>query len=336
MPARDIVVIGGSSGALEALRAIVIGLPADFPAAIFVTLHTSPEGPGLLPQIIRRISRLESRFPSDRESFRRGCVYVAPPDRHLLVKRDYVRVTRGPRENRFRPAVDPLFRTAAVAHRNRVIGIVLSGGQDDGAVGAGIIKSVGGIVIVQDPSEAMATGMPEAAIRHVNVDHIAPGREIAALLDMLTREPLEEMEAVMAEDIPEDIAEVGGHKIHHAKELGPPSPFTCPDCGGTLWQSQDGDLFQFQCHVGHRYSGDSLVSADCGRSRRAPSCAGAWRSTRAGGAWRSSPAATTIRPRTVSCAPRSSGGCSCLSGTGARNSHRRIPWRLRPGRAHRA
>jgi two-component system chemotaxis response regulator CheB len=261
MPARDIVVIGGSSGALEALRTIVTGLTPDFPAAVFVALHTSPEGPGLLPQIITRASRLDARFPRDGERFTHGRVYVAPPDRHLILKRDYVRVTRGPRENRFRPAVDPLFRTAAVAHRNRVIAVILSGGHDDGAVGVGMIKSFGGIAIVQDPAEANTPGMPEAAIRHAAVDHIVPSGGIAALLQVLTQESVEPMEVEMSEEVPQDVAEVGGHMIHHSRDLGAPSPFTCPDCGGTLWQSRDGDIFQFQCHIGHRYSGDSLVSA---------------------------------------------------------------------------
>jgi two-component system chemotaxis response regulator CheB len=260
MPSRDIVVIGGSTGALEGIRTILSGLRPGFPAAIFVAVHTAPEGPGLMPEILGRAGSLPVSFPQDCDRLTPGQVYVAPPDRHLLVKRDHVRVTRGPRENRFRPAVDPLFRTASAAHGNRVIGILLSGGLDDGVVGLGLIRNHGGVTIVQDPDEALAPGMPEAAMQHLPVDHVLSSREIAPLLWELTREPVPSLEVEMADE-PQDIAEVGGHLIHHAKDVGAPSPFTCPDCGGTLWQYQDGGLMQFQCHVGHRYSGDSLVSA---------------------------------------------------------------------------
>lgn len=262
MPSRDIVVIGGSSGALEALRVIVSGLGPDLSAALFIAVHTAPQAPGLLPQILTRSGPIDARFPRDRERFAPGRLYVAPPDRHLLVKRDRVRVTRGPRENRFRPAIDPLFRTAAVAHRKRVIGVLLSGGQDDGVVGLALIRHLGGVTIVQDPGDALAPAMPEAAIRHLPVDHVVASRDIAALLWRLTQESVPALEADVSDDPePQDIAEVGGHAIHGRTKPGQPSPFTCPDCGGTLWQSVDGELMQFQCHVGHRYSGDSLISA---------------------------------------------------------------------------
>ena len=261
MASRDIVVIGGSSGALEALRAFVGHLGPDFPAAIFIVIHTSPDSPGLLPQILNQSGRLPARFPDDGERFGPGRIYVAPPDRHLLLKREFVRVTRGPRENRFRPAVDPLFRTAAMAYGRRVVGIVLSGGQDDGAVGLAFIKRHGGVAVVQDPETALVPGMPEAALRHVAVDHVAGLHQLPGLLARLTSEPIPSVEAEMPDELPRDIAEVGGHAIHHAKQLGPPSPFTCPDCGGTLWQSQDGEMLQYQCHVGHRFSGDSLIGA---------------------------------------------------------------------------
>ena len=261
MPGRNIVVIGGSVGGLEAARTLLAGLSPTLPASIFIVLHTAAQSPGLLDQVLARASALRVRFPSDGEPIRPGQVYVAPPDRHLLVKRDRVRVTRGPRENRFRPAVDPLFRTAAVAHQQRVIGIVLSGGQDDGAVGLAVIKSNGGLAIVQDPHEATAPGMPQAALRHVQVDHTLPVAEIATLLDQLVRQPVEYREAAMTEREPRDVAEVGGHAIHRIGKDPPPSPFTCPECGGALWQSVDRELLQFNCHVGHRYSGDALVEA---------------------------------------------------------------------------
>jgi two-component system chemotaxis response regulator CheB len=260
MPGRNIVVVGGSMGGLEAARTLLGGLPHSFPASVFIVLHTAAQSPGFLAQILARSTTLPCGYPEDLDPIRAGHVYIAPPDRHLLVKRGHIRVTRGPRENRFRPAVDPLFRTAAVAHQRRVIGVVLSGGQDDGAVGIGMIKSYGGLALVQDPHEAVAPGMPQAALRQADIDYTLPIAEIPRMLDRLVREPVEQPEVSMTEREPRDVAEVGAHNIHRMDRT-PPSPFTCPECGGALWESRHGALLQFTCHIGHRYSGDSLVEA---------------------------------------------------------------------------
>ncbi len=256
----DIVVIGGSSGALEGLRTLVAGLPKDLAASLFVVIHTAPDAPGFLDRILGRASRLPVRYAVDGEPIELGHIYLAPPDRHLLLRQDVLRVTRGPRENRFRPAIDPLFRTAATEFHG-AIGIILSGGQDDGAAGLAMIKRSGGIAMVQDPAEALQSSMPEAALRHVAADYVLSAKDMPAVLAGLVRERLAQRKPTMKAKPRRDVAEAGAHDIHHADRLGPPSPFTCPDCGGTLWQSQDGDLVQFQCHVGHRYSGDSLSSA---------------------------------------------------------------------------
>ena len=269
MKGRRIVVIGGSSGGLEALRTIVAALPRDLAAAVFVTLHTSPDSPGVLDRVLTRIGTLPAQYATDRAPIVPGHIYLAPPDHHLLVKRDHMRVTRGPRENRFRPAVDPLFRTAASAHGQAVIGIILSGGQDDGATGLGAVKSAGGLAIVQHPGEAIVPSMPEAAMRHVDVDHVLPAKDVAAVLAGLVGERLETGEEAMAREPKRDPAEGGAHDIHQADRMGPPSPFTCPDCGGTLWQAEDGELLQFHCHVGHRYTGDGLVGAQDGALEQA-------------------------------------------------------------------
>jgi two-component system chemotaxis response regulator CheB len=261
MANRDIVVIGGSSGALEGIRTILAGIPGGFPASIFVVIHTAAESPGFLNQILKRVTRLTVDYAVDREPLRPGRVYLAPADRHLLVKRDHVRVTRGPRENRFRPAVDPLFRTAAVSHGQRVIGIVLSGGQNDGAVGLRMIKNRGGLAIAQDPHEALVPSMPQSAINHVTVDFVLEAGEIAGAVERLIKEPIEVVESVMDEEETRDIAEVGSDAIHRSDVPGTPAPITCPECGGALWESQEDELLQYQCHVGHRYSGESLVTA---------------------------------------------------------------------------
>jgi two-component system chemotaxis response regulator CheB len=172
-----------------------------------------------------------------------------------------MRVTRGPRENRFRPAVDPLFRTAAAAYGSRVVGVILSGGQDDGALGLSQIKGHGGTVIAQDPEDADAPSMPESAIRHVAIDHVLRADDMAAVISGLVRMPAGEETMTADHDAPRDRAEEGTDALDSNLLPGPPSPFTCPECGGSLWELRDGKIVRFQCHVGHAYNGDSLVAA---------------------------------------------------------------------------
>jgi two-component system chemotaxis response regulator CheB len=188
MARRDIVVIGGSAGGLEALLKPVATLPADLEAALFVVIHTSNAAEGLMAQILRRSGRLPAYTPQGREAIRHRRIYVAPTDRHLLLDRGHVHVTGGPKENGFRPAVDPLFRTAAAAYGPRVIGVVLSGGLDDGTRGLLSIKRAGGVAVVQRPDDALVTGMPRSAVDNVTVDHVVPAAEIGPLLAELVRD----------------------------------------------------------------------------------------------------------------------------------------------------
>src|ERR1051325_9153043 len=189
---KDIVVVGASAGGIEALRMLVAGLPAKLPASIFVVLHTSPQAPGMLAEILDNVGGLSARSAKDRERIRRGTIYVAPPDRHLLIEPNRVRVTRGPKENRFRPAIDPLFRSAAQTYGPRTIGIILTGYLDDGSAGLWTVKQLGGTTIVQDPSDALIPFMPQNALAHVKVDYCLPLAEIAPLLVRLTSETEEE------------------------------------------------------------------------------------------------------------------------------------------------
>src|SRR5262245_12679783 len=168
---RDIVVVGGSAGAIEALQRIVRDLDNRFCAAIFVVIHTAPGSSGFLPHILERTAVLPSAHPSDGDAIVGGRIYIAPPDHHLLVENGVVRITKGPKENGFRPAVDPLFRTAAEAYGSRVIGVILSGGQDDGTSGLALIKNAGGLAIVQNPLDALVPSMPESALQYVDVDN---------------------------------------------------------------------------------------------------------------------------------------------------------------------
>jgi two-component system, chemotaxis family, protein-glutamate methylesterase/glutaminase len=258
MARRDIIAIGGSAGGLQALLELLATIPSDLQAAIFVVVHTAPEGAGLLPDILSRSGVWAAAYAKDAERIELRRIYVAPPDHHLLVKRDHVRVVHGPRENRFRPAVDPLFRTAARAYGARVIGIVLSGSLDDGTHGLELIKRHGGVGIAQDPEEALMPGMPLSAIQKVEVDHILPARLIGIKLVTLVRQQVEDLRPPVPES--KDVTEGRQDNMQTGHVPGPPSPFVCPECGGALWELEEGKLLRFRCHVGHGYTADALFA----------------------------------------------------------------------------
>lgn len=188
---HDIVVIGASAGGLWALEELVADLPADLPAAVFIVVHISARFPSWLPHILQKFAKLPAVHAVDGAAIEAGHIYIAPPDRHLLVKPEYMRVVLGPKENRFRPAIDPLFRTAALAYGKRVVGVVLSGLLDDGTAGLIEIKEQGGVALVQDPQEAMFPSMPQSAIQHAAVDHILPVADIARVLVHLADQPVQ-------------------------------------------------------------------------------------------------------------------------------------------------
>ena len=261
---KDIVVIGASSGGIEALRVLAGALPADLPASLFVVMHTAPESPALLADILDHFGRLPATSATDGERIRPGTIYVAPPDRHLLVERNRVRVTRGPKENRFRPAIDPLFRSAAQTYGPRVVGVILTGYLDDGTAGLWTVKQLGGTAVVQDPADALVPFMPLNAMTHVKVDYCLPLEEIAPLLVRLTTEAAEEEGAFQ---VPKEVEiEVNIAKEQKALDagvlqLGEPSNYACPECHGVLLQVKDGgSLFRFRCHTGHAYSLESLLT----------------------------------------------------------------------------
>lgn len=260
---KDIIVIGASSGGIEALKILVGGLPSDFKASIFVVLHISPQSPGILHEILGRAGRLPTVIAKDGERVRSGHIYVATPDRHLLVEPGRVRVTRGPKENRFRPAVDPLFRSAAQAYGPRAIGIVLTGGLDDGTAGLWAVKQLGGVTVVQDPREAFAPSMPESAYRYVQPDYCLPVAEIAPLLVRLTGESAGEKGASQVPeelDIEIKIAKEDKDSYLEMMKFGTPSMFTCPECHGVLLQLMEAERVRFRCHTGHAFSSDSLLA----------------------------------------------------------------------------
>ncbi len=265
MKTRNIIVIGASAGGFEALKKLVAGLPPDLQASLFIVWHMSPDIRGVLPQVLNRAGKINAAHAYDGERVAPNRIYVAPPDRHLLIEEGRVRVTRGPKENRFRPAVDPLFRSAAYAYGKRVIGVILSGALDDGTAGLWTIKHRGGLAIVQDPLDAEVPSMPENAMREVEIDYSVPVSEMADLLVRLSQEEVPESPEVNMEDDKKTEIEIRIAAEANALEsgimkFGELTPYTCPDCHGVLSSFKDGDLMRFRCHTGHAYSADSLLT----------------------------------------------------------------------------
>lgn len=258
---RNMVVIGGSAGALPALRLILGGLPPDFPGSIFVVVHLSSDYPSILPELLSSIGRLTAIHPHNRQAIEPNMVYVAPPDHHLLIEDSTMVVTRGPRENRTRPAIDPLFRSAAAAFGPRAVGVILSGMLDDGSAGLKAIKAVGGTTIVQDPVDAIWPDMPANALRYAHADHVSPARDIASLLVKSVHEAVNgqhRKKETAVSDIGREAQEADLEQPRSSEQPGEPSAFTCPECHGTLWELKDGELTRYRCRVGHAFTADTL------------------------------------------------------------------------------
>jgi two-component system chemotaxis response regulator CheB len=263
---RNIIVIGASSGGLEPIKTLVAGLPSGIPCAIFIVWHLSPDVKGVLPHILQKVNTIPAAHARDGETLEMGRIYVAPPDHHLLVDEcNRVHVTRGPRENRFRPAIDPLFRSAAFAFGNRVIGVILSGALDDGVAGLWTIKQRGGITIVQSPEEAAAASMPREALSRVKVDHVAASEEIARLLSELAGTPVSNKRETGADDGSCTALEIDVAREKNTGmagfDFGSLSPFTCPECEGVLTALIEGGRARYRCHRGHAFSAETLLGA---------------------------------------------------------------------------
>src|SRR5438477_2800197 len=244
MPPADIIVVGASAGGVEALQRLVSHFPPDLPAAVFIALHLPAWGLSKLPAILMRSGPLPASHPQDGTPIRNGHIYVAPPDQHLLVNEGYLQLSAGPRENRQRPAVNVLFRSAALAYGPRVIGVILTGALDDGTSGLWEIKQRGGMAIVQEPSDALFPDMPRNALENVPVDHAVPLQEVAALLGALAGQPV----------APQDTK-------RSTKMESRQTDLTCPECRGPISESHNGQISEFSCRVGHRYSPETFLAA---------------------------------------------------------------------------
>jgi two-component system, chemotaxis family, protein-glutamate methylesterase/glutaminase len=263
MPTKDIVVVGASSGGIEALRTIVAGLREDFAGSMFVVMHTGPGALGILQDILNRAGSLPVVSATDRQRFETRKIYVAPADKHMLLEPAMVRLTRGPKENLFRPAIDPLFRSAAQVYGPRVIGVILTGGLDDGTAGLWAIKKLGGTAVVQHPDNAMFPSMPLNALRYVSVDHCVTIEEMAPLLTRLTTMPAESegvIEMPKHLDIEVKVAKQDPAIEYDVRDLWEKTSYTCPECHGVLLQLSEGGRQRFRCHTGHAFSADGLLA----------------------------------------------------------------------------
>lgn len=243
MISRNIIVIGASAGGVEAIQQIVSGLPADLPAAVFISLHQYERGPGLMPDILNRVGSLPAMHPWHETPIEFGRIYVAPPDSHLIVTAKTVQLSHGPKENLQRPCINTMFRSAAAAHGRHVAGVLLTGLLDDGAAGLWEIQQHGGATVVQDPEEAAFPSMPESAIRGLNVQYILRLAEMAPLLTRLA--------VGDNSNIPEDVS------VPDEEE---PSTQACPECGGVMKLHRMGRLIEYTCHVGHRLSPKTMIA----------------------------------------------------------------------------
>jgi two-component system chemotaxis response regulator CheB len=262
MPNTRVVVLGTSAGGLDVLRTIVAGLPADFPAPVAIVMHTAPQSPGVIADILARAGQLPARTVSNAERLNAGTIYVAAPDYHLVIEPGRIRATKGPKENRFRPAIDPLFRTAAQVYGPGAVGVILTGGLDDGTAGLWTIKQLGGVAVVQDPAEALYPSMPQSALRHVRVDHCVPVADMAPLLVRLVSQLPEQGECVVPDEINTeiDIAKEGHPVDAGLEHVAEPSRYACPECHGVLLRLKGDGPMRFRCHTGHAYSVESLLA----------------------------------------------------------------------------
>jgi two-component system chemotaxis response regulator CheB len=257
-----VVVCGASAGGVEALSGLFKALPAELPAAFLVVLHIPAHAQSELGRVLSRATTMPITMPKDGAAIEPGHIYVASPDRHLLVENGRIRVTRGPKECRMRPAVDVLFRSAAMAYGNRAIGVVLSGALDDGTAGLWAIKDSYGLALVQDPSEASFGSMPQRAIDHVRVDLVGRVAALAMKIQASVHDhPQDGPASVGARHAVENLIAAEGNGLQAGvMNLGKVSKYTCPDCHGVLVQIEEGSITRFRCHTGHAFSLQTLLA----------------------------------------------------------------------------
>lgn len=258
---KHIVVIGASAGGFNTITKLLGALPANMPAAIFIVMHLSrASSTEVIINHFEKHTPYPCRIPHINEPIKAGTIYLAPADFHMLIKPGIVSLTKGPHENRWRPSIDVLFRSAAAAYNSRAIGVVLSGMLDDGTSGMSAIKRCGGTCIVQEPLEADYQDMPQNVINHVEVDYRVPVTDIGYILDDIFSK-----DAKPDHEVPDDvkleaqITERMTSSIDDLKKIGVHSNYTCPDCGGGLWEINNEPQPRYRCHTGHVYTAKLLL-----------------------------------------------------------------------------
>jgi len=256
---RDIIVIGTSAGSVPVLLELAKGLPPDLPASVLIVVHIGAH-PSTLPELLSASGPLTAVHPRNLERMERGRIYVAPPDHHMLINGRNIRLTRDAKENHARPAIDPLFRSAAIAHGTRTIGVILSGRLDDGTAGLQAIQACGGLTVVQDPEDAEESQMPQSALDNVRVDHVVTCETLPATLASLVRQAAGAEIAVPRRIVCEQqISEGEGDTMENLDAIGTPSKIVCPECNGVLWEMRDAKPRRFRCHTGHAFTAASLI-----------------------------------------------------------------------------
>lgn len=256
-----LVVIGASAGGVTALLALAEQLPPHFPAPVCIVQHVG-NNPSLLPELLRYRGRNHAVHVEEGQRLASGTLHVAPPDAHVLVEGPQLRLSHGPKENHARPAIDPLFRSAALTWGTRVIGVVLTGQMDDGTAGLKAIHDCGGVAIVQDPADAVEPEMPRSALANVPVHHCVPLAGIGPLLARLVATPATRPAVPVPEEVRREVAiNQGDARMEHLEAIASRSPLTCPDCGGALWEMNASRPLRYRCHTGHAYTAVALRRA---------------------------------------------------------------------------
>src|SRR5215468_4282361 len=253
---HDIVVVGASAGGIEALKELVGALPGDLPAAVFVVLHLPAGGTSVLPDILSRAGPLPAEHVHDGVRITQSRIFVAPPDCHVQISDGTAEAVAGPKENGHRPAIDPLFRSAAHAVGPRAVGVILSGTLDDGTLGLRAIKAHGGVGLVQDPKSALHRGMPDSAIANAAPDRIGTPTELAEWVVELANDDVENEDLEGAVTAMNHVQEVA-KQTNELPQAGEASGLTCPECGGAIWREQHANVVSFRCRVGHAYTAET-------------------------------------------------------------------------------
>jgi two-component system chemotaxis response regulator CheB len=270
MHLNRIFVVGASAGGVDALRVLAAGLPRDFPAPVLVVLHIGRHQ-SILPEILERSGPLGASRARHGQPLEQGHIHIAPPDRHMTVEDGRICLVHGPKEHHARPAIDPLFRSAALEYGPRAVGVILSGWGEDGTPGLQAIKHGGGCAVVQDPGTAQTSGMPFTALKYTPVDHCVRLEEMAPLLARLAADPViggHSLAHVAGMQHEHDLFLGRGDAVLHLEAIARPSPYACPDCGGGLWDLGQAQPPRFRCHAGHAYTLRSLQYAQSQRADR--------------------------------------------------------------------